>query len=1061
MSGVDKQKGLSSFSVILVMTVLMIVGAAMLPMLDLHYSPDNHYQSLTVSFSYQGASARIIESEVTSVVEGALNTLEGVVSTNAVSSQNGGYVSIEFKKGVNMEMARFEAAARLRQIASRLPAGVHPYLGGSVSGGSEGNTQILRYTVNADMTADRILDNVQKHIIIPLSRIDGVESVESSGAAPFQWIITFDPNSLRAVGLTPGDLQNAFAQQRQNSIIGTQVTEDRLMLVRLRSTSFESDIEEIPIKSVDGRLYYIGDFAKVTYEEQPPSSYNRINGLNTIDIAVYGSKGINTIKVAKEVKDKMAELKESFPAKFSIRQTYDASVQLKKEIRRIFFRAIMSLFFLLMFVLLVSRSFRYLAIIGLTITANLLSAVIFYWLFDIGIELYSMAGITVSLGIIIDTAIVMVDHFTYYGNRRVMTSIMGALMTTIAALLIVFFLPESMRQNLTNFVWVIVINLTLSMLVAFLFVPALLDKIPLQSKGVAKYSVAGKRRIVGWSHWYERFILWSRGHRWIFVVLMLLMFGIPIHLLPSQVHHKDNGTNKGGLVGVYNATIGSKWYQKNRAVFEYILGGSFNYFSKSGSNRYSYREPEPSKTLNVYANMAEGCTAQQMNEIIVGMENWLSQFDGIEMYETSVNGASASIRITFEREAGRTRFPYELKQKMWAKAMNYGGATWTITSLGSDDNTLTNNTYRTYWDHTIDIYGYNYDLLYRYAEDLRDTLLTLKRVPAAEISYRGSKPGSEFFLDLDREKIAMNGLDVRSYVGYMNNQLYQGSAGQIFDGEDNITVMMKSAELDYFDLWHISNDMIRTDSTQTRLSDLGSITKRQTGVQIIRQNQEYVISVGYDFIGSWDLSRQMEEKQFKRLNASLPIGFHAGNDDYYRWSQEKNRQALLIFIIAIIIYMICSILFESLNKPFSIILMIPLGFVGLFIAYPLFGVMFDQGGFAAMVMLCGIVVNASIYMISEYDTVTSARRFPDSDNLTIERRNIRYWIKAYNRKIIPTLLTIISTVLGLIPFLFDGKDDAFWYAFAIGVIGGMIFSIIALVFFMPVFVPLRKQNRQH
>lgn len=1062
MSDEDKPKGLSSFSVILVMTVLMIVGAAMLPMLDLHYRPESRGQWLSVSFGYQGASARIVESEVTSVIEGALNTLEGVVDINAYSYQNGGYVSIEFKKGVNMDMARFDAATRLRQIASRLPAGVHPTIGGSVSGGAEGNTQILRYTVNADMTADRILDNVQKHIVIPLSRINGVESVETSGAAPFQWVITFDPNSLRAVGLTPADLQNAFAQQHQNSIIGTRITDDRLMLVRLRSTSFDGAIEEIPIRSVNGRLYQIGDFAKVTYEERPPSSYNRINGLNTIDIVVYGSKGINTIKVAKEVRDKMDELKETFPAKFSIRQTYDASVQLKKEIKRIFFRSVMSLLFLLMFVLLVSRSFRYLAIIGITITANLLSAVIFYWLFDIGIELYSMAGITVSLGIIIDTAIVMVDHFTYYGNRRVMTSIMGALMTTIAALLIVFFLPEDMRQNLTNFVWVIVINLTLSMLVAFMFVPALLDKLPLQSKGVARYTLAGKRRVVGWSHWYEKYIVWSRDHRWLFILLVLFMFGIPIHLLPPQVHHKDY-TVKGGLVGAYNATIGSKWYQKNKAVFEYALGGSFNYFSKSGSNGYSYREPEPAKTLNVYANMAEGCTAQQMNDIIVGMENWLSQFDGIEMYETSVGDASATIRITFEREAGKTRFPLELKQKMWAKAMSYGGATWTIPSLGNDDNTLSNSMSRSYWDHTIELYGYNYDLLYRYAEDLRDTLLAMKRVPAAEISYRGSKPGSEFFLDLDRQKIAMGGLNLSSYVGYMGNQLYQGSAGQVFDGEDNITVMMKSAELDYFDLWHITNDMIRIDSTQTRLSDLGSITKRQTGVQINRQNQEYVISVGYDFIGSWELSSQMEQKQIKRLNSSLPIGFHTGNNDYYRWQQEKNKQALLIFIIAIIIYMICAILFESLNKPFSIILMIPLGFVGLFLAYPLFSVRFDQGGFAAMVMLCGIVVNASIYMISEYDTVTTgrpSRRFSATGSTDVERHNIIYWIKAYNRKIIPTLLTIISTVLGLIPFLFDGKDDVFWYAFAIGVIGGMIFSIIALVFFMPVFVPLRKSYRQ-
>lgn len=182
--------------------------------------------------------------------------------------------------------------------------------------------------------------------------------------------------------------------------------------------------------------------------------------------------------------------------------------------------------------------------------------------------------------------------------------------------------------------------------------------------------------------------------------------------------------------------------------------------------------------------------------------------------------------------------------------------------------------------------------------------------------------------------------------------------------------------------------------------------------------------------------------------------------------------------------MICAILFESLRKPLSIIIMIPLGFIGLFLSFPICRVSsFNQGGFAAMIMLCGIVVNASIYLISEYNTVTKerCRRIPSpltpfsadssdgnekskskkwASGLTPQEwQNVRFWTKAYNRKIIPTLLTILSTVLGLIPFLFDGKEDNyFWFAFGIGVIGGMIFSIIALIFYMPVFVPLKKKN---
>ncbi len=1056
----ESGRGLSSFSVILVMMVFMVVGAAVMPLLNIQYSPRQEMQSLGAYISYPDASARVVESEATSLVEGALSSLSGATDVHASSYAGGGSVNIGFKKGTDMRSVRFDAATRIRQLRKALPQGVTVSLSGSVSG-SEGSETILIYTINADMPADRIVDYAEKHIVTPLARIEGVESVTTSGASPFEWVVTFDPNSLRAVGLTPGNLSSAFGQYFQNDIVGTKIEGDNLMLVRLRSTKTNVNIEDIPVGKVNGRMYYLGDFATVRYQEQPPSSYRRINGLNTIDIYVDASEGINTIKVAKAVREKMDELKEEFPEDFTIRMTHDASVSLNNEIHKIFLRAIMSLMFLLMFVLLVSRSFRYLTIIGLTIAVNLLSAIIFYWLLDIDIELYSMAGITVSLGIIIDTAIVMTDHFTYYHNRKVMGSITGALLTTIAALLIIFFLPEQARQNLTGFVWVIIINLSLSILVAFLFVPALLEKMPLKSKGVAKYTTGIKRYVIRWSDWYERYIIWARAHRKLYIILLIWLLGIPIQLLPASVHHKDDYYNtRGGLVGLYNKTIGGKWYQKNRMYFEYALGGTFNLFTNNLNTFSFYRDPEEDlqKTLHVSSQMPEGSTAQQMNAIMTAMENWLSQFDGIEIFRSSVNSGSASLEITFDKETSKTRFPYELKQKLWAKAMSYGGATWYVSPLDNDDQSLSNSVYRSSWDHTISLYGYNYDILYRYAGDLRDSLLTYKRVAAADISSLwGGMPSNEFYLDMDKKKIAMQGLNVSSYLNFLNNQLYDNNAGSIFDGEQRVPVRLVSESKDYYDLWHINNDMIGIDSTLFRLTDIGSITKRRTGISIERDNQEYVISVGYSFIGSYELSSRMSEQLTKTFNRIMPLGFHAGNDDRGWWSSEEQmQQALLLFLVAIIIYMICASMFESLKKPLSIIIMIPLGLVGLFLIFPIFKVTFDQGGYAAMVMLSGIVVNASIYLISEYNTVTGSR-YRESLPVT-EKMNIRYWIKAYNRKIIPTLLTIISTVLGLIPFLFDGKEVSFWYSFAMGVIGGMIFSIIAVVFFMPVFVPLSKRN---
>jgi multidrug efflux pump subunit AcrB len=1063
MNDMQKRGKSHSFSIILIMVVLMLVGTIVLytGQLTVQFNPVQENLNLSVSFWGPG-SARVVETEVTSLIEGALNTVDGVSSINAYTNQGGGNVTLSFKKGTNMETTRFDVATRLRQIRKKLPEGADYQLGGSAGGGGRGSQTLLSYTINADMPAIEIVRYVEKHMVPKLSKIEGVESVQTSGAKSFEWVLTFDPNSLRAVGMTPANLSNAMSRYYQNSIVGTQVLEDRLMLVKLKTRDLTGELEKIPIGMVNGRMYYMGDFATVQYREQIPNSYRRINGLNTISLYVTGMEDINTIAVTNAVKEKVEELKADLPDNFAVKTNYDASEYLDNEMQKVLLRAMISLLILLTFVLAVSRSFRYLMVIGFTIIANMLSAVIFYWLFDVGIERYSMAGITVSLGIIIDTAIVIADHYTYYGNRKVMFSITGALLTTIGALMLVFFLPEETRTNLTDFIWVIVINLTLSIVIAFLFVPALLEYLPLKNKGVVKNTMKRRRRLIRHTERYERITIWSRNHRWIYIVALILLFGIPIQLLPNQVHHKNSeqgkDNTKGGLVGLYNKTIGSKWYQRNKKWFEYPLGGTMNIFQKHSSGRMSFdRDDEEVREVVLYvqANLAEGQTVQQLNEIVKEMENWLQQYDEISEFYTDLSGTSGSLEIHFKDEYQKTRFPYELKQRLWAKAMRFGGAVWTIPSLGEDDQPLSNSIYRTSWSNTIELSGYNYDILYRYAEELIDTLKANRRVNGqAGFTGRGwgSYVNSEFYMDLDRERLIRTGANLRQYLSFINEQLYDNVAGGkgVYDGHVYTPVRLVSSDKDYYDLWHIRNDMVVIDSMNLRLSDMGSISKQRTGLSIERNNQQYSIRVGYEFIGSYDLRTKMERDLVKRFNERMPMGFRVGGGSYYGWWTPEKQRTVLIFVVVLVIFMICATMFESFKVPLMIVLLIPVSFMGLFLAYPIFGVNFGQGGFAAMIMLCGITVNAGIYLTSEYRTIAGAKGV----------HGLKTYLKAYNRKIVPTMLTVLSTVLGLIPFIMEGKQDMFWFSFAIGVMSGMLFSVIAIVFIMPVFFPLKAKSHE-
>ena len=754
------------------------------------------------------------------------------------------------------------------------------------------------------------------------------------------------------------------------------------------------------------------------------------------------------LRVAENVKEEMQRLQAAFPPGISATLTYDASEYVSGELHKIYLRTLLCVAILMLFVYLVSRDFNYLLIIAVTLAVNILVAVVFYNLLNLDIHIYTLAGITVSLGIIIDSSIIMVDHYSYYRNRRVFVSILGALLTTIGALGIVWLLPEKQQANLTDFSLVIVINLVVSLIVALLFIPALLDKFPLK-RSMTVSSVKRRRLTVRVSRAYARFIGWGRRHRWLFIVALIWGFGIPTFLLPEKIE-PEKGETPGRGTELYNKIMEGRFMTEHRSFLDKFLGSSLHLFHTATSRYNNFREPEQ-KVLYVNAGMAEGCTVQQLNDVVRHMENYICQFDEVDMFRTRITSYdNARIEITFKPEYENSGFPSMLKQELTSAAINFGGATWRV--WGIDDNSFNNNIVSSYRSNQIRLRGYNYDQLAAYADRLIDSLSTNRRVSEPEImdGDAWTLPHNEFTIRYDDERIAATGLDVSDYYTILNTMLYQSRLPSVYNGEELQQVILESGDRDRFDRWHIANAQVGIDSLRTKLSTVGTIEKHRTGISIRRSKQSYEILVGFDFIGSYELGKRLIERTVRQLNDEiLPIGFRADSPSHNFGRKEKQQQAWLILLVVAIIYTMCTILFESLRKPLVIILMIPISFIGVFLSFGWSDFIFDQGGFAAFVLLCGIVVNAGIYLINEEDTCAAISG----------KRGIALYLKAFNHKIVPISLTILSTILGLAPFLYDGPEEVFWFAFAIAAISGTFFSVIALLIYLPIFLPMRRNSR--
>lgn len=372
---------------------------------------------------------------------------------------------------------------------------------------------------------------------------------------------------------------------------------------------------EIVLTSRNGLPVTLDKITDTKHGEAEPTGYFRINGLNSIYVNITADQGANQLEVADGIRTALDKFAPGAPAGYTVETVYDATDEIRAELDKIYFRSGLTALILLLLVALVSMSIRYVMLITIGLAINLAVAVIFYYLTDVEIQLYSLAGITISLNLIIDNLIVMAHHYTRRHNRSAFTAILAATMTTVGALSVVFFLDEKTRLSLQDFVTAVVINLSVSLAVALFLVPALLDRL-----GISRRTERGR-----WLRLRRRLsLLLSRIYRHIvgFVIrfrgwaisLSILLFGLPVFMMPEKIE------SEGWFADKYNSTFGSPVYKdKIKPWVDKTLGGTFRLFVEGVCNGSYWDRNTGEPVLSINATLPNGATLDQMNALIQKM----------------------------------------------------------------------------------------------------------------------------------------------------------------------------------------------------------------------------------------------------------------------------------------------------------------------------------------------------------------------------------------------------------------------------------------------------------
>ncbi|MDO4934458.1 MAG: efflux RND transporter permease subunit, partial [Prevotella sp.] len=845
-----------SFSILLVLCVLMVVGGALVPQLDISNKPrPEQGKTLTISYRWKNASAKVVEQNVTSRIEALVSSVRGVEKVSSVSRFGSGRITVELKQKADVSATKFEIASILRQIRGKLPEGVsYPTVsGGEVStvlGDDNEVKLILTYMLNADMSGEQMRQIAERETKHAVERIEGVHHVDITGTTAHYMEVEYDAEQLAVYGIGSSDIIDAIRNfSGREDIVGEISAEGGRVTIPLLLSSKEERrrFEQMPLKNIGGKIVYLNNLATCNIRERKPGSYYRVNGMNTIYVNVYADKDANVVSVSDRVKSVMEASATTLHPSLS----YDRAEEQMKEFRTLVARSSLTLAILLVFVWMCGGfRWRYLAVISISLLANILIAVMFYRLADIRLHPFSMAGITVSLGIIIDSAIVMADHYAYYRDRRAFTGILAAMMTTVGALVIVFWLPDYLRHDLKDFSVVVMINLLVAVAVALFFTPAL----------VAQFGVTRKKTFLK-RNLHTRFVVWFS------------------HLYSCY------------------AGMGQRQWARCALllVFAGMFAGSLKLFTESLDSN-TFRQKEKETKLYVRAQMPLGGSVHELNGKVREVEALLSQFKEIKRFETVVHPNGAAIVIEFKDEALASGFPFLLESRVIGKVITIGGADWATS--GVSERGFSNSLNLQYRANRIEIAGYDYERLYRFAEDMVEEMRKNRRVTDLAIVTPGhEEQEDEFFMAYDRGMMAADSVSAHDIHSSLQSLLADREAEKIDVGGKMMDVTVHPTAVNSFDLWQMENSYVAAGGRQVRPSGFMDISRRKAKNIIPRDNQEYVLRVAFNVLGSYTYTDRYIKSITEKFNSTFPVGFRCLDKTYGAY-EDDGTQYWLIGLVA-------------------------------------------------------------------------------------------------------------------------------------------------------------------
>jgi HAE1 family hydrophobic/amphiphilic exporter-1 len=1008
--------------VIVLFTILTLGGLFSYSQLGYELIPKFEMNVITVSTVYPGASPSEVENTVTKKMEDAIASLENIKKIDSKSYESLSVVSITLTSNANVDVSMNDAQRKINAILSDLPEDAKTP---SLNKFSLSDMPIITIGANGKMDEAAFYDLIDKKIAPVLSRVQGVAQVNIIGGQEREIQVNLDATKMQGYGLSIPQVQQMILSSNLDFPTGNIQTREQKILIRLAGKYKNVDeLRNLVVSSKNGIQVRLQDIADVQDTQKIAEKIARVDQKSAIVLQIVKQSDANAVAVSEQVAKTVKKLENDYKVNdLKLETAKDSTIFTLEAADSVLHDLLIAVILVALVMLFFLHSIRNSLIVMVSIPASLIATFIGIYLLGYTLNLMSLLGLSLVVGILVDDAIVVLENIYRHmemGKSRIRASFdgtaeIGGTVTSITLVIVVVFLPIAMSTGLvsniiTQFCMTVVISTLLSLLASFTIIPWLSSRFGklehIEGKNLFGRIILGFESMLSrFTHWVSGILEWCLDHYIKTILIVLVLF--------------------------FSSTIG-------------LMGGGFiggEFFASSDSGEFLVQIEMPKdaslEQTNFMTQKAEAYLKAQ--KYVHSQITTVGQTsEGMGATQATAYKAEIDVKMIEQKDRTDDASVYAAKMKRQLEKVLVGAKVKTVPVgiMGSAEDAKLG----------LIVTGPNVESAMKFAKLAEEELRKIPGTTEIKLTVEDGNP--EINVQVDRDKMAALGLSLQT-VGMTMQTAYSGNTdGKFRAGEYEYDINIKYNAFDRKNITDVGNLIFINDQgQQIKLSQFANITEGSGPSKLERRDKTASVTVQGQNIGvpSGTIVQQWQEK-LDKLQKPTGVSYIWGGDQE---NQSEGFGTLGIALLAaiILVYLVMVGLYDSFVHPFVVLFAIPLSFIGAMLALALTNNSLNIFTILGIIMLIGLVCKNAI-MLVDY---TNQRRAAGETIRTA-------LIQANHARLRPILMTTIAMVFGMFPIALASGAGAEWKnGLAWVIIGGLISSLFLTLIIVPVIYEIMEK----